>query len=133
MRACSATPVTRIESIDDAIAQNKRICVWGAAADWELVSQQYPTANLRKSADHPGAIVDMAAVLCDAAVVPNNEWSVLPLRPKPSSRATAPCSMWAGVREDRPTGAVSSQSCAASESREGSLAAAESARACSGS
>jgi ABC-type amino acid transport substrate-binding protein len=83
-----ATPVTRIGSIDDAIAQNKRICVWGAAADWELVSQQYPKANLRKSADHQGAILDMAAGLCDAAVVSNNEWSVLQSQAKFNGNCT---------------------------------------------
>ena len=72
-----ATPVAGIESIYDAIAQNKRICVWGAAADYEVISRLHPSANLVKSDSTKAALLDMQAGVCEAAVMTKYAWDVL--------------------------------------------------------
>ena len=70
-------PVAGINSIYEAVAQNRVICVWGAAADYELLRNEHPSGNYRKSLNHQGAIQDLNEGLCDAAVVTYNAWDVL--------------------------------------------------------
>ena len=65
-----------INSIQDAIQQNAQICVWGDAADYELMRAEFPLANLFKSRDHEHALLDLANGYCSAAVLTPPAWQV---------------------------------------------------------
>ena len=65
-----------INSIQDAIQQNAQICVWGNAADYELMRAEFPLANLFKSRDHEHALLDLANGYCSAAVLTPPAWQV---------------------------------------------------------
>ena len=84
----SSVPVAGINSIQEAVAQNRVICVWGAAADYELLRTEHPSGNYHKSLNHQGAIQDLNEGLCDAAVVTYNAWDVLRQQQKYNGNCT---------------------------------------------
>ena len=86
-----------INSIQDAIQQNAQICVWGDAADYELMRAEFPLANLFKSRDHEHALLDLANGYCSAAVLTPPAWQVsllylLPRTPPVRPLSPHPCS-----------------------------------------
>ena len=72
--------VRGISSMEHAMQQNAVICVWGNAADYEMVSTLYPEALLLKSSNHEGALLDLAAGKCAGAVLTSQSWELLQMQ-----------------------------------------------------
>ena len=75
----SSVSVQGFSSIEDAIRDRALICIWGNAADYEIVSSIYPEARLVKSSSHRGVLQDLAAGKCSGGVVTTQSWEVMQL------------------------------------------------------